>query len=570
MPQPQFLTYDAVKSQATIEDTLKLIVRFVNEAQESDFVKLMVTKLQPGVGTRDEFLHRLFDTVCANVKYKLDEDPHECVWTPSLTIANGVGDCKKMATLIASVLKAAGIEPILKHIYYKDKDYTHIFVIVQKGSTLSNLPKRSEYIVLDPVNNCQYDTEIAYDKGSLNFLNGNQMELHAMGRGSDAKRTGRSYGFSSDMLQRPTFQIDQDLSQISGVGVIVKTSGLFSGIAKKIHDASNSIKSAASKAVNTVEHAVSTIANNFKGVAIAIPRGAFLGLVRLNVLQLADRLAHAIVTDGAKMQKTWEDLGGDYNILKQTVKEGTKSAEGGQIKGMGVVANRGMDLQTFLKLPGLYHPNDLTNKNIIYTKNHPHYTPANHPKVHPLSRIPALAHLSSINQVHPNLQALRTTSGVTMGQAVAASAALATAAPILAMIMKYLESVKGAINPAEHPLLADALNVAVNSAEKMTAQELGAHPPDTSGKNFKLTPAHFGVKGKGGKGGKGGAPTAGSFGITAINSPSDLIGVLIKMPIYLTCASMLGPTYGPPVAWSMVIGTIIYFSRNSIKRLLNK
>lgn len=56
-----------------------------------------------------------------------------------------------------------------------------------------------------------------------------------------------------------------------------------------------------------------------KKIGAAPARGAFLGLVRLNALKLATKLAGAIKKDPSKVQKFWLRVGGKYEELKKTV-----------------------------------------------------------------------------------------------------------------------------------------------------------------------------------------------------------------------------------------------------------
>lgn len=64
--------------------------------------------------------------------------------------------------------------------------------------------------------------------------------------------------------------------------------------------------------------------NRFKKVALAIPRNAFLGLIRLNFRGLATRLSNQIKKDPAKVRAMWLRLGGDPEKLFSPVEKGAK------------------------------------------------------------------------------------------------------------------------------------------------------------------------------------------------------------------------------------------------------
>lgn len=174
------------QKNATVHDTLDLIVDFVIQYSHDGFAMEVVRKLSP-VTDKNKFLRDLFDYYCRNVEYLLDPEGIEQVYTPARTIYEGKGDCKKAAIFLASVLKAAGIEPVLKHVYYSGNDiYTHIYVIVPD-------PDIHNYITLDPTNNCEYNSEVKYDHGTLHFLNGEKMELRAMGKPSNSDQENISW-----------------------------------------------------------------------------------------------------------------------------------------------------------------------------------------------------------------------------------------------------------------------------------------------------------------------------------------------------------------------------------------
>lgn len=164
-----------VKTDFDVDDTIKLIVDTVNEYSTSEFVEKLKNKLLKKSSSLNSFLHHLFDYVCNNVEYQLDPPTDERVTTPERLIRDGIGDCKKMTTLIASVLKAAGITPLLKVISYDGTNYEHIYVIVPD--------ENKGYITLDPVNNCKYNAEIPHKKAKVIDLNNKEMPtLSLLGR----------------------------------------------------------------------------------------------------------------------------------------------------------------------------------------------------------------------------------------------------------------------------------------------------------------------------------------------------------------------------------------------------
>jgi hypothetical protein len=71
---------------------------------------------------------------------------------------------------------------------------------------------------------------------------------------------------------------------------------------------------------------------NLATIPLAPSRTAFLGLVRLNALKLANKIVEAEMKSPGKVQSLWKKLGGDWNVLKNTVNAGSKA---GKLSGLG-------------------------------------------------------------------------------------------------------------------------------------------------------------------------------------------------------------------------------------------
>lgn len=343
-----------VKKNAKIEDTLNLIAKAVNVYSHSPFVIELTKQLNPQAGSKYDFVKRLFDYVCKNVRYQLDRVGDEEVWSPEKTVREGIGDCKKMTVLIASVLKCAGIEPVLKHVYYANELHTHIYVIVP-------FPDLNSYLTVDPVNNKQWNTEVKYSKGSLNYLSGEKMNLHMMGRTPNADGTNR-YMFKSTSFQDSITGIDDDLSEVAGMGCPVGAGerALYDAMSmdgvpeyiQDIHDEAVSgigrrggkpgifRKAAQPKQPKAVRKAVrkekrKKVFKVFKKVNYAPMRGSFLLLVRTNIFRLANRMAKVWISDPTALKKMWANFGGKPDKLRDAIKKGASKSLKPQINGIG-------------------------------------------------------------------------------------------------------------------------------------------------------------------------------------------------------------------------------------------
>lgn len=325
----------SVKKDATTEDTIALIINTVNGYYNSDCVRNLALQLNP---TGDKYLYfkRLFHWVDTHIEYENDKevneqgDNYEDVYTPERTIREGKGDCKKMATLIAAVLKQVGIEPYLKHVEYYDKPYTHIYVIVPH-------PDLKNYVIIDPVNDHQFDKEVSHDKAQVFNLKGEEMELRQMGR------TPRRSNWSLSGIGYSAATLDLDLSSTAGCQCsgVEPTPDQFERIYTELLTSDYDLLDRMLP-VNTQQPTTDTrefslgraskeerkarrekIKDKFKNVGLALPRAAFLFIVRVNPMQLANKLANAWTKNSTAVSNFWSKIGGDPKQLKQAILSGS-------------------------------------------------------------------------------------------------------------------------------------------------------------------------------------------------------------------------------------------------------
>ena len=326
-----------IKKDASVDDTLRLIVNAVNVCSKSPFVLDIVRTFQPSDAN---FNKRVFDYVCRNAKYQLDVPGTEEVWTPEKVIREGRFDCKKVTVLLSSVLKAAGFEPVLKHVYYKGangelKDYTHIYVILPN-------PDLSNYITLDPTNDCKYNSEVESSKQTLYFLNGKKMDLHMMGRAANISP-------------------DQAPAIIPASTLPINTNSFSSQTHSAACDMENQLRSICgtesiglhNKEGNFDYTLAGSVLHAAKIPLLAIPRAAFLGLLYLGAalrktslkIHLPFQLAQAWVVDPSGVHKMWWEFGGqaDAAALKAAVLAGIKGVAGAPSASSMGQSDSGMD-----------------------------------------------------------------------------------------------------------------------------------------------------------------------------------------------------------------------------------
>jgi hypothetical protein len=211
----------------------------------------------------------IFDFLKYEIEYRVE--PAEKQTTKSLQrfVADGFGDCKHFAIFANTVLQQCGFNPIYRFAGYRDRrNVQHVYTYLPKTNT-----------VLDAVLP-SFDTE-----------------------------------------KTPTIKKDYNMSlyKLSGVDdEIGKIS--FDSIKNNIKKAAAKTSSAVKKAAAEIPNAAQKLAQGAKTVSLSIPRGAFRGLVALNVNGLATNLKKLTDKKGTMDGlKWWYDLGGDRTELMNTI-----------------------------------------------------------------------------------------------------------------------------------------------------------------------------------------------------------------------------------------------------------
>jgi hypothetical protein len=356
--------------------TVKTIIKTVNTYANSDYIKKVVEILDKGNPNNLEFLKRLFDTCCINVKYQRDPDGHEIIFTPKLLIEVGKGDCKKFTTFILSVLKCKGIEAFAKVVSYDGDSWEHIFVIVP----IDNNNKLLNYITLDPVNHCKFNKEVEHKKAQVFYLNGTNSEIMNGNKlslmGSLGNTKARKFNFGMDGISDAAGdflgEVDQsfngvrkhgthcsqhDANHLSGLGNDY-INGLEEPITINGTDDLGKRKTKEQKQAKKADRKVKRkkIFNAAKKVGFAPVRAAFLALVALGgalqktklKINLAGKLAVLYQKDKEGLLKIWTTFGGKPEALTKAIARAAKTSLRGedinisgdgsfQIEGIGIV-----------------------------------------------------------------------------------------------------------------------------------------------------------------------------------------------------------------------------------------
>ncbi len=387
----KWITFDkAYGDNIVTDDTVRLIVKTINNFWNTAYIKKVCDILSVGNPDAFEFCRRLFGVCCVNVKYQRDPVGHEIVFTPQLLMKVGKGDCKKFTTFICAVLKYKGIPCATKVVSYDGYDWEHIYAIVP----MSN----GQYITLDPVNECKFNSEVDFKKARINYLDGTyskiMTKLSLMGNIPQAM-TNESYAgyLSLQGINNSAVGVLEDLEALTGVGEGASQydedilSGLeddfIGGINDDEESTINGIEAKsptrqAKQAAKTEKKAVrkaevkqkrevkkaaapankqariekrKKVFNVAKKAGFGPIRVAFLGLIKLAgalehtplKFNLAANLAKAWQMDGGKeITAMWEKFGGKRDALKVALSKAAKV----QLAGVG-------DASSLLTLSGI-------------------------------------------------------------------------------------------------------------------------------------------------------------------------------------------------------------------------
>lgn len=231
----------------------------------------------------------IFNFLKNNIRYSIEPDTRQSVKSPAAILAtgiykNGFNDCKHYSLFSGGVLdslKRQGKPVDWNYRFANYKTFTrtpgHVFVVLHD--------KGNEFWI-DPV--LDYFNE---KKPYVNAINKTPMALYGI------SGIGNKYGFV----------VSDEQPSVKYNGVIVSPQGIGK---KKRAPGGEKKKGKFKKAILKVSGAAS--------------RNAFLGMVGINLFGLANKLYNAIKRDEARLKNKWENLGGNYKKLKNTILKGYK------------------------------------------------------------------------------------------------------------------------------------------------------------------------------------------------------------------------------------------------------
>lgn len=218
-------------------------------------------------GTPRGTAFNIFQFLKNYVPYKVEPASKQAVKTLPRMLNDaklGIGsDCKMYSVFTNTILNSLGYNSIYRFTGYRGDNLTHVYTVMPK-----------ENLVIDAVLP-NFDTEKPY-------TNKKDMSLYQMSG------------------------IDDDI-QISGINF------------KKL---AQNVKTNIKQAVKNIPATAKKVVQGAKTVSLAVPRNAFLLLVKVNAKGIATKLKK--LKDKNNDFKWFYDLGGDRTVLRNTIEDGAK------------------------------------------------------------------------------------------------------------------------------------------------------------------------------------------------------------------------------------------------------
>lgn len=209
----------------------------------------------------------IFNFLKENTEYRVEPAQKQTVKTLKRFLADGYGDCKHYSIFTNTILQACGFKPVYRFADYKGDGFGHVYSYLPKSNTVIDAVLPS------------FDTEkTPYKKKDID------MSLYQLS-GFDPETDAEINGLSFKKIR--------------------------SNFKKAVAKTSQNVR----KAVKQIPAVAKKVAQGAKTVSLAVPRNAFIGLVRLNYKGLATNLQKAYKKSGREALAWWFKIGGNRDQL---------------------------------------------------------------------------------------------------------------------------------------------------------------------------------------------------------------------------------------------------------------
>lgn len=273
-----------------------------------------------------------------SLKYKRDPEGKQMIKLPSRLLANNerIADCKSYSLLAASLLANNGLKPTFRYASYKDyeKTPTHVYVTT-KDSNGNEIIVDGCYKRFNDQKEFKYKYDYPMEVYTLSGVNGPLKKIvKKIAPKIAPKVAAKVVKVAAKVAPKATVKVAPKVAAKVAPKVVAKVAAKKvvkqekkavkqeKKAVKKVEKAEKKVAKKAEKAENKQKPLLQRAAQGVKKVAVAVPRTAFLGLVRLNVKSLATDLADANTKNPDKVKSFWTKLGGSYTELMSVVNHG--------------------------------------------------------------------------------------------------------------------------------------------------------------------------------------------------------------------------------------------------------
>jgi hypothetical protein len=258
-----------VNSWQNVDDIIKVIMQ--QHAENLKDAK-KICKYFKG-NSEKETAKNVFNFLKNEIEYKVEPAAKQTSKTLKRFLADGFGDCKHFSNFTGTIMQACGYNVTYRFAGYNGKDLQHVYNILPDSK-----------IVVDAVLP-YFDTEKTYSKKK---------------------------------------DIKMAMYKLSGTNEEdIFIGGLYSNLKTGFKKVTTGVSNAVKKAADAVAPVAQKVVQGTKTVSLAIPRGAFTGLILLNVRGWATKFKTLIDRKGEfEALKWWFELGGNRTELRDAIFKG--------------------------------------------------------------------------------------------------------------------------------------------------------------------------------------------------------------------------------------------------------
>ncbi len=304
-------------------------------------------------GSTEQICRQLFDFCKGFIHYRIEDKENQTTQSPSGIIVLGHGDCKHYAGFIGGCLDALNRHGKQIEWWYRFASYNwlddtpqHVFVVVKdKGKEIWIDPVLRQFNERYMPKHVPVDYQINVDTMALYRVSGIGLPSDYQGYvpqqipqqrlllpADDAEVIADNY-----IDQQITPDLEDKIKMMLYYGLL-NEDGQFNEsqlevLSQQLPESDfNEILDGYGEVLNqsTINGLFGDIWRGVKKVTLAVPRGAYLALVSLNVFGLGTKLWKATFNeDGSyyqpgqqKIRDRWYSLGGDWSVLQSAIKKG--------------------------------------------------------------------------------------------------------------------------------------------------------------------------------------------------------------------------------------------------------